>query len=985
MYALLISLFLLMIDTLIITVIHRSAIYQPISSCNFLRNVTWSSNISIQSCIWECVYEKNCQTAVYFKDDNICSLFTELCQTNSIQSSGNIRASVICHRKNHVPDNLCSSIATSTIMSTTPLHSGMWYYVGNMTSVRSFHTSTFIAATNAVLIIGGNDGSSDLPSTEIFHLSNRSFIRRGDTSQRRQFHIAESIDSHLVLLVGGWSSLRTAELYDSVAGVSNKTINPTVARASPASAVFNDNKNISAHVLLVGGKDESGVLASGDIFNTTTGIFIPVGNNMISTRSFHTATVIDNGYVLLAGGINNNSIFLDSLELYNSTSNLFVSLPMRMSIGRAHHTATFIPSKQAVLFVGGLSSTGALQTYDLFNVTTFNFTVLNGSTLNARAYHSAVLLRNEQVLIIGGQDNRRLSSCELYEPISEIFIPTGNMSSDRADHSTTLLTNTGQVLVCGGQNTSGMIYHNTIIGLYDRKMNSNKCQYQLSAIDSIVCEMSAIYKCSHCSTVYCLEHGLEHQEDLREEINYLLDEAHELMAEIPLLNIESGRTNCIEQCQDWIKLILHKMKQKYKEFQIQLHELHNHVETQKDEWKTSLIKQMETSVISVFNTQLHSHEIDGIVLNKARNEFVRIQKLCNLLNSQAMITLTDIADSNFDLITPRLTLRNLIINDSQSIEKISHNNVVEENNRPSQKRIQEENTIEKSTRITNHEHTHQSKKIKLPQEDISILEDSSMMINSTSEIVFDALDQSRNNSIQQNDVSSTKSPIVTKQNSNDFSSNVENDSDIDDEDTESICSESLQPCPSTSQQQQQKRNTNQTNLSAQCLSRQETEIMIHHLMKNCNIPTALNLSRKKIGNEGAQQLSDVLKSNLNISSLDLHQNNIAADGIRYLSDALQSNTTLQSLNLAGNTFRDDVARHMGLTLKYNETLTTLNLSGNPMEDRSLKFLSDSLQRNKILTTIDLSLNHVKEEILKYFGFGSKLNDTDEISVNNSYA
>ena len=50
---------------------------------------------SMQSCIWECVYEKDCQTAVYFNDINVCS------RSNGIQSSGNIRASVICYPKTY--------------------------------------------------------------------------------------------------------------------------------------------------------------------------------------------------------------------------------------------------------------------------------------------------------------------------------------------------------------------------------------------------------------------------------------------------------------------------------------------------------------------------------------------------------------------------------------------------------------------------------------------------------------------------------------------------------------------------------------------------------------------------------------------------------------------------------------------------------------------------------------------------------------------
>ncbi len=41
------------------------------------------------------------KTAVYFNNENICSMYSELCEHGSIESSGNVPASVICYRKNH--------------------------------------------------------------------------------------------------------------------------------------------------------------------------------------------------------------------------------------------------------------------------------------------------------------------------------------------------------------------------------------------------------------------------------------------------------------------------------------------------------------------------------------------------------------------------------------------------------------------------------------------------------------------------------------------------------------------------------------------------------------------------------------------------------------------------------------------------------------------------------------------------------------------
>jgi hypothetical protein len=107
MYLLLISLFLPMINAIVTVQIHRYSFYRPLSSCAFIRNASWSDDASIQSCIWECVHEEDCQTAVYFHDEKICSLFAEFWKTGSIQSSGDVRASAICYRKNRGEFVLC--------------------------------------------------------------------------------------------------------------------------------------------------------------------------------------------------------------------------------------------------------------------------------------------------------------------------------------------------------------------------------------------------------------------------------------------------------------------------------------------------------------------------------------------------------------------------------------------------------------------------------------------------------------------------------------------------------------------------------------------------------------------------------------------------------------------------------------------------------------------------------------------------------------
>ena len=127
---LIISLVICPINAIIITQVHRSSLYQTNSSCALLSNVTLTDGASIQSCIWECTHQDQCRTAVYFHNNRTCLMFSEECQSGNITSSGDVRASVICYRRNQGefivmmtlssfifclgPNNQCSTPGKST-------------------------------------------------------------------------------------------------------------------------------------------------------------------------------------------------------------------------------------------------------------------------------------------------------------------------------------------------------------------------------------------------------------------------------------------------------------------------------------------------------------------------------------------------------------------------------------------------------------------------------------------------------------------------------------------------------------------------------------------------------------------------------------------------------------------------------------------------------------------------------------------------------
>lgn len=88
--------------------------------------------------------------------------------------------------------------------------------------------------------------------------------------------------------------------------------------------------------------------------------------------------------------------------------------------------------------------------------------VLGTATLNtARDFATATLLPNGKVLIAGGVNSSAnpLASTELYDPAANSFAPVSGTASMNAapDIATATLLPNGQVLIAGGDNSSGFL------------------------------------------------------------------------------------------------------------------------------------------------------------------------------------------------------------------------------------------------------------------------------------------------------------------------------------------------------------------------------------------------------------------------------------------------------------------------------------------------------------------------------------------------
>jgi hypothetical protein len=181
-------------------------------------------------------------------------------------------------------------------------------------------------------------------------------------------------------------------------------------------------------------------------------VFTATGS-MTVARSNHTATLLPNGKVLIAGG-STDTIITSSAELYDPNAGTFAATGS-MTVGRSTHTATLLLNGR-VLVVGGDGSANAIEsTAELYDPSTGTFSA-TGSMGATRDSFTATLLANGKVLVAGGGgeglgESGYLSSAEVYDPAKGMFTSVGKMSNPRMYMTANLLPN-GKVLVAGGMN-----------------------------------------------------------------------------------------------------------------------------------------------------------------------------------------------------------------------------------------------------------------------------------------------------------------------------------------------------------------------------------------------------------------------------------------------------------------------------------------------------------------------------------------------------
>jgi N-acetylneuraminic acid mutarotase len=298
-----------------------------------------------------------------------------------------------------------NAVTTATVFNPT---TGFWSSVTGMLQPRAYAMAVALA-DGSVLVAGGSRNGQPLDTAERYYPGTDTWVAAGRLNLPRTQGTLTLLRDGRVLAAGGgveggpdWNSTASAEIFDPKRGVWTLTAHMSVARARHTATLLADGE-----VLVAGGAttfhgETGSVTATAELYDPKTGTWRAAAP-MSKPRYVHGAALLPDGRVLVAGG-------------WYATSNSDPS----------HETA---------------------EIYD----PTANRWAATGSMKSARAEYGLVTLPDGRILVAGGIDQayKVQAGSELYDPATGLWQATGNLAVGTMGSAIQALPN-GLVLIAGG-------------------------------------------------------------------------------------------------------------------------------------------------------------------------------------------------------------------------------------------------------------------------------------------------------------------------------------------------------------------------------------------------------------------------------------------------------------------------------------------------------------------------------------------------------
>lgn len=295
------------------------------------------------------------------------------------------------------------------------------------------------------------------------------FTATANSPSARTFFGQALLPDGTVLLIGGkdGSTFKTSQVFDPGAGTYSTGPSLNTARIGASVTALGNGR-----VLVIGGSTDgtaANVVNTAEIYDIVGGTLtgplpnVPGTQTLGTARMNHTATLLDNGTVLIAGGVDSTGTALKTTEIFtpnaSGTSGAFSALSTGTASTQLIHArsgaAATLLSGSKVLISGG-DAGGDAEIYDASvpssaAVAGANATMQGG----ARSFHSSTKLPDGLIVIMGGLvGSSVVNTVEFYDPAADSFSSvSGTMNVARQGHRATLLPN-GTLFIAGGSSTS---------------------------------------------------------------------------------------------------------------------------------------------------------------------------------------------------------------------------------------------------------------------------------------------------------------------------------------------------------------------------------------------------------------------------------------------------------------------------------------------------------------------------------------------------